>query len=525
MKIKIFLLFSSVLFTIGVLSCAATLPAEGSSSPVSINTNGYPSVPSLADGSLTIQMDESAVKDKIKGGWVGQAIGVNWGAPTEFYAAYIQSVPLYKKYTTNMPLYPDYRGDLIPLELLPEWNSNMINDYAGQDDLYVEIPFMNALYSHGVNADWKALGDAYKETTFAVWHANDAGRANLDKGIYPPDSGNYKNNGHSDDIDWQIECNFIGQSCPGLVNAAKEMSWRTGHIMNYGDGVYGGVFVDAMQARAFTAQSIDDIVQAGRLAVPEGSLYRTMIEEVLDYKDQGLSWQSNWQLIQSEWLYQDTCAAWAGHSDVLNIDAKYNGMFILLGLLYGNGDISNSIVITMSCAQDSDCNPSSLGAILGTYLGFSGIPAVFTSNLNTKKMFSGLPYYYTMESAIDTNLELARQTVEMCGGSAPAGGTWTIRYQDITNDLILEQRQSAAGNPPLLDAAVEVFAGRQVGFRAAIKNPDTANTIQWFFGDLNYKAVDSCVYTYARPGTYQAVCYAADSKGNTSYKKFNLVIK
>jgi hypothetical protein len=66
---------------------------------------------------------------------------------------------------------------------------------------------------------------------------------------------------HADDIDWQIESDFVGPMCPGQVNASIEMAWRAGHVMNCGDGVYGGVYVAAMHAKAFTALSVDEIIE------------------------------------------------------------------------------------------------------------------------------------------------------------------------------------------------------------------------------------------------------------------------
>jgi hypothetical protein len=118
------------------------------------------------------------------------------------------------------------------------------------------------------------LGDYFRDTEFDLWHANLAARDNLRRGIPAPDSGHYDHSAHWSDIDWQIEADFVGQMCPGQVNAAIEMAWRTGHVMNYGDGVYGGVFVAAMHAKAYTASSVDEIIEAGRQAVPLGSEYR-----------------------------------------------------------------------------------------------------------------------------------------------------------------------------------------------------------------------------------------------------------
>ena len=57
-----------------------------------------------------------------------------------------------------------------------------------------------------------------------------------------------------------------------------------------------------------------------------------------------------------------------------NIDAKLNGAYIVMGLLYGEGDPMKTLEISTRCGQDSDCNPSNALAVLGVINGFSGLP-------------------------------------------------------------------------------------------------------------------------------------------------------
>ena len=58
----------------------------------------------------------------------------------------------------------------------------------------------------------------------------------------------------------------------------------------------------------------------------------------------------------------------------LETDAVINSAYILIGLHYGGKDFGKTIDIATRCGQDSDCNPSSAGGILGTILGYSAIP-------------------------------------------------------------------------------------------------------------------------------------------------------
>ncbi len=125
---------------------------------------------------------------------------------------------------------------------MAEWDNGTvsINDAFDQDDLYVEIPFIDAMKENGAFCDVKYMADNFRDSTFPLWHANKAGRDNLRAGIEYPDSGHYLFNQHADDIDWQIQCDFLGMMYPGLVNAAAERAFEIGHITNYGDGVKGG---------------------------------------------------------------------------------------------------------------------------------------------------------------------------------------------------------------------------------------------------------------------------------------------
>ena len=119
-------------------------------------------------------------------------------------------------------------------------------------------------------------------------------------GIAAPASGDPDNNPFAYNIDFQIEADFAGLVAPAQPGAAIDIAWRAGHVMNYGDGVYGGVMVAAMTAEAFRARSLGQIVEVGRRAVPEGSSYREMIEDVI-----------RWHRANPRLLAQDVAAAGA----------------------------------------------------------------------------------------------------------------------------------------------------------------------------------------------------------------------
>ena len=102
-----------------------------------------------------------------------------------------------------------------------------------------------------------SLAAAFANAGYVLWHANQAARYNILNGIRPPESGHWLNNPHADDLDFQIEADFAGLMSPGMPNAASEFCDRAGHIMNYGDGWYGGVYVAAMYSLSFVSDDIE----------------------------------------------------------------------------------------------------------------------------------------------------------------------------------------------------------------------------------------------------------------------------
>ena len=60
--------------------------------------------------------------------------------------------------------------------------------------------------------------------------------------------------------------------------------------------------------------------------------------------------------------------------NAFNIDAVLNSAYIIIGLLYGEGDFGKTIDISTRCGHDSDCNPASSGGILATIIGYDALP-------------------------------------------------------------------------------------------------------------------------------------------------------
>src|SRR5260370_29189964 len=71
-----------------------------------------------------------------------------------------------------------------------------------------------------------------------------------------------------------------------LPRASGELCWRAGLVMNYGDGIYGGMFVSGMYAVAFFENDPRKVVEAGLACMPAKSPYARRITDVLAWSRQ-----------------------------------------------------------------------------------------------------------------------------------------------------------------------------------------------------------------------------------------------
>jgi hypothetical protein len=328
-------------------------------------------------------------RDKMKGGWVGQMIGVAWGGPTEF----------------------KWQDRIMPADRMPAWKPGMLNDAFGQDDLYVEMTFLRTLEQYGLGVSIRQAGIDFANSAYPLWCANRAGRTNLRRGIAPPDCSHPKFNRCPNDIDYQIEADYSGLIAPGLPQAAIDLGEKFGRLMNYGDGLYAGQFMGAMYAEAFFESDPVKIAQKALEAIPAQSQYAEMVRDMIAwYQADPENWERTWEKCQAKYR-RDPEYQKASNG---GIDCKINGAYVLMGLLYGQRDLERTVIISCRCGMDSDCNPSSAAGVLGTALGFSRLPAQFTTGLDQQRKFSHTAYNFP--ELLQVCEKLARQVVAKYGG-------------------------------------------------------------------------------------------------------------
>ncbi|MEJ7694070.1 ADP-ribosylglycohydrolase family protein, partial [Daejeonella sp.] len=374
-----------ILYSIAVLCLCSYTPSE-------TENNSF-----VKPASITLSIDK--LRDKIKGGWAGQTIGVTYGGPYEF--------------KFNGTFIQEYQ----PLVWYDGYLKKTMTEIPGlYDDLYMDLTFVEVFERLGLDAPVDSFANGFANAGYKLWHANQAARYNILHGMKAPESGHWRNNPHADDIDYQIEADYAGLMSPAMPNTASEISDKIGHIMNYGDGWYGGVYMGAMYSLAFTSDNVHFVVNEGLQTIPQQSkFYKCMADVIRWHKKYPNDWHQTWLELQKKWSDDLTCPV--GVYNAFNIDATINAAYVVLGLLYGDGDYTKTLDIATRAGQDADCNPSSAGGILGTILGYNKIPPHWKMGL---KEAENIKFAYTslsLNGVYEVGLKHALENIKKQGGS------------------------------------------------------------------------------------------------------------
>ena len=383
----------------------------------------------------SVELSKEALMDKIKGGWAGQTIGVVYGAPTEF------------KFTgTTIQEYQP-----IP------WSEHIVKYWWDKkpglfDDIYNDLTFAESFDELGLDATSEELGNRFAFAEYHLAHANQAGRYNIRNGIKPPMSGHWINNPHADDLDFQIEADFIGLMAPGLIPEAMDFADRVGHIMNSGDGFYGGAFVAGLYAAAFVCSTPEQILDMALEPIPVESRFYRCIDEVRRFHRRNPDdWQACWFEVHKKWNCDVGCPKGVFLS--FNIDAKLNAAYVAIGLLYGGGDFGRSIEIATRCGQDSDCNPATVGGVLGVMHGYSAIPEQWLNPLREIEELEFEGTDVSLAKAYELSFRQAVQVIGRAGGKTD--GEHVTIPQRKAEKLPLEQ--NFVGMHPVSRSRLDCF--------------------------------------------------------------------
>jgi hypothetical protein len=176
------------------------------------------------------------------------------------------------------------------------------------------------------------------------------------------------------------------------------------------------MFVSGMYAAAYFEDDPRKVVEAGLACIPAESPYARLIRDMLvSSAAEPEDWRKVWRQVENKWDKHDCCPD--GVHSPFNIDAKLNGGYIALGLLYGRGDWQQTLQIATRCGQDSDCNPSNALGILGTMRGYSRLPEHDREELAKLADTKFRHTDYSLNDIVDSSEKRALEVIRRNGGT------------------------------------------------------------------------------------------------------------
>lgn len=315
----------------------------------------------------------SGLADRIAGAWYGRCIGCLLGKPVEGWSftdieAYLERAGIIEV-TDYLPRLPDAPGT-------PRFNAigtqgtfrGEIDGMARDDDIDYTILALRLAEQFGPGfgtADvarlWLSLLPYHQ-----VFTAERAALRNLVVDV-PLSQVAQRHNPYREWIGALIRADFWGYVQPGRPEHAAELAARDARLSHVANGVHGARWAAALVSAALTSSSIEQACERARSVVLDRTRLAEALDQVLEARARGLDFaQARHQVAERLGHY--------GPVHTIN-----NAAMISTALLWGEGDFTRSIGLSVRCGWDTDSNGATVGSVAGALTGRAHLPEAWTT--------------------------------------------------------------------------------------------------------------------------------------------------
>lgn len=280
-----------------------------------------------------LQIDKNILFDKIYGCWYGKCLGGAAGAPFEG--------------TKKLIEIKDFAEHL---------NSELPND-----DLDIQLLWLDVIEKKGFNINACDLADAWIEKCWYPFSEYGYFMKNYMRGIKPPYSGLINNSFFKEGMGCPIRSEIWALICAGNPDLAVKYAYIDGCLDHADNSIYAEQFLAAVESMAFESDDIRNLIVEGMKYIPSDSKLYKCFSYVFELEREGYSWIDVRQKVLNKF----------GHPDFSNV--VQNLAIIIIALIYGKGDMRETINIALKCGYDTDCTCASAASIVGIVKGYSGL--------------------------------------------------------------------------------------------------------------------------------------------------------
>ncbi len=416
-------------------------------------------------------ISRKAYKDQLYGFWLGECIA-NWtGLVTEMdkigNIGDIKTGDFYTRKDWGQPDHPSIWGEGIPSSLSPTIDFMLMGQdsiWGADDDTDIEYMYQHLLYTNKTTLlSPEQIRDGWikhikaEEENF-LWVSNQTALDLMNKGMLPPATSQPENNENYMMIDAQLTTEIFGFFAPSRPDIALKMGQLPIRTTASEDAAWISEFYVIMYSLASYVHSdltmkekIHWMADQARKRLPEDSYSSKMFDFVKSQYDDGATWEA-----ARDSVYQRYQVEQKDGYDITSKNLYCNGCFAaginyassIVSLLYGEGDILETIKIGALSGWDSDNPTATWGGLIGFMIGKEGIEQAFdqtfSNRFNIHRTRQNFPNdgIDTFENMAEKGIFVVDRVVQeqMKGGVDLKNNVWYIPQPD--QGLIIESAKN-----------------------------------------------------------------------------------
>ena len=336
------------------------------------------------------------VIDKIRGGLLGQNLGVLNGLPHEM--SYINEPGNVKNYVPSLP------------------EGAWTNDDTDFEWVYIYEMQKN----RNAFLSYETIFNFWKERiNRGVFCSNRFARYIMDLGIMPPFTGYTSFNPWAEfNMSGQFLCETYGLVAPGMPQTASRIGLNYTRVAINNEPAQTTQLFTTMISVAFLENDVNKILEAGVAALDDKSI---ILEIINDIKKWHTQFPDDWR--ETRRLLKEKYSLEGGKTRDRN-GHELNAGATIAALLYGKGDFAESVKLAWNFGWDADCTAATVGTILGVTSGYRKMLnkndeynpdwLIVDRYKNTSR--DNMPMDETMTSFADRIIELFEMVNESNGG-------------------------------------------------------------------------------------------------------------
>lgn len=414
----------------------------------------------------SIKLNRKELKDKIYACWLGKNIGGTMGAPYEG-----------TKEMLDIKGYNSPKGEPLP-----------------NDDLDLQLVWLRAMQHVGAAAlDANVLAEYWMTFITPHWNEYGIGKANIRQGMLAPMCGEVNNDVWKHSNGAWIRSEIWACLAPGFPNIALKYAIMDASIDHgHGEGTYAEMFTASLESMAFVENDIRKLIDMALAYIPEECQVAQCVRKVIEEYDKGTDYREVRQLL----VKMTENLGW--------FQAPANIGYVVIGLMYGEGDFKKSMIYAINCGDDTDCTGATIGSIMGIMGGTAIIPEDWKEYIGDRIMQICLngSYRYANPGTCTKLTEWVMQTIPSVLFANEIYMEYTddeTEYRDQF-DKVVDKEWALTYNNHYDEYPTKVFDFKPYSFKTT--NVVSGDLTVEFDGMPKVKPCESITFTYTVRNTY-----------------------